>query len=349
MYRSNCTRQLQPGVKLGQRCCQVCPTENGFHQVSCPVRLGTQVLDHGTIEKSDDSFQKSTFITQPRRFRIQKFQRQLGFQTQTNNFQLGMPKVKVLSQKGPVCKPPLSPRFTIRNVATHCGGPGNGSHDLSLGGRGLSVPPSTHATSCPSQNTPGQGESVASNMSVTNKHLVFNNAKYVPRGPSNAATSSSSTDQTRHRVASSLENSRASSYGTKREDLKQQGFNDGAIELIQNNIKSIKTYKSHWKKFCDYCLKENVDPFTCPVPVVSNYLHFLFQRGLKYRSVCTHASAVSKYHHLVSDRPIGVHPYITEVLKDVFLKKPPIPKYQTTWNVDIHLKTSRYVICEQKH
>ena len=71
---------------------------------------------------------------------------------------------------------------------------------------------------------------------------------------------------------------------------------------------------------------------------MSNYLYFFFQKGLKYRSVCTHASTIIEYHHLVSDRPVGIHPYITEVLRGIFLKNPPIPKYQSTWNVDVLLE-----------
>ena len=262
----------------------------------------------------------------------------MGFQAGPSSIRLGLPKAKFQSQKGHVLKQTVSPRFTIRDVATHSRGTSNGSNDLPVGRRGLSVPPSAHVTRGHDKDSSGQGQGHVDHLPEPHKHHLPNDDGHVQERPSVVATSSHSVSQPKHGIAARVETTKASSFGSRREDLKQKGFNDGAIDLIQNNIKSIKTYKALWKKFCDYCVGQKTDPFTCPIPVVSNYLHFLFQKGLKYRSVCTHASTISKYHHLVSDRPVGVHPYITEVLKGIFLKNPPIPKYQSTWNVDVLLE-----------
>jgi hypothetical protein len=36
----------------------------------------------------------------------------------------------------------------------------------------------------------------------------------------------------------------------------------------------------------------------------------------------------------ISGKPVGQHPIIVRLLKGIFNKKPPLPRYTATWNVD---------------
>ena len=75
------------------------------------------------------------------------------------------------------------------------------------------------------------------------------------------------------------------------------------------------------------------DPLTCPPAVVVKYIRHLYESGKKYSTVNYHRSAVSKFHVGVQGVPMGEHPLVSQAVKSVFRLRPPLPQYQSTFDI----------------
>ena len=72
---------------------------------------------------------------------------------------------------------------------------------------------------------------------------------------------------------------------------------------------------------------------------IVNFLVELFQQGYQYRSLNAYRPAISSVHEKVNgDWLVMQHPLISRVLKEVFNERPPKPKYQPVWNIDLVLE-----------
>ena len=111
---------------------------------------------------------------------------------------------------------------------------------------------------------------------------------------------------------------------------------DEAKDLLVHDVRpgTDKIYRSRFKIFSDYCVVNGFDPTTCPVEIVTNFLSELKGRGLKYQTICGYRSAISRYHSMVGNDPIGSAPLVKRVTKACFNQAPPIPKYSDMWDVN---------------
>lgn len=120
----------------------------------------------------------------------------------------------------------------------------------------------------------------------------------------------------------------------------QGGLSEKTAEIIINSWrpstkKQYGTYLQKWLLFCD---KEQVDKFA---PSVNNMLKFLmnlFENGLGYSAINTAKSAVSSFIYLVSKVQLGKDILVKQFMKGVFNKKPALPKYNYTWDVQTVIK-----------
>ena len=58
-----------------------------------------------------------------------------------------------------------------------------------------------------------------------------------------------------------------------------------------------------------------------------------FDKGLNYRTANNYRSAISARHELVDGRPLGEHRDVCRLLKGIKNKRPPVPRYCTTWDI----------------
>ena len=59
----------------------------------------------------------------------------------------------------------------------------------------------------------------------------------------------------------------------------------------------------------------------------------LYDQGYKYSSLNAYRSAISSTHDKMDDQPEGHHPTIIRVLKGAYNRRPPLPRYSSTWEV----------------
>ena len=106
---------------------------------------------------------------------------------------------------------------------------------------------------------------------------------------------------------------------------------------------SIAGYKSAWNKWVSWCCQQQTDPVCASLSGILNYLSSLFEKGVQYRTINSHRSAISAYHDYVHGKPVEKHPRICALLTGVFNQKPPQPCYTFFWDFDIllvYLKTN---------
>ena len=70
---------------------------------------------------------------------------------------------------------------------------------------------------------------------------------------------------------------------------------------------------------------------------VVNFLAQLFAEGYKYNSLNCYRSAISSVHETVDGYDVGQHPLVTRLLKGAFNDRPPLPRYSSTWDVQVVL------------
>ena len=87
------------------------------------------------------------------------------------------------------------------------------------------------------------------------------------------------------------------------------------------------------------------DPFSGPVSEVVNFLANLYSEGYKYNSLNSYRSAISSVHERVEGYNVGQHPLVTRLLKGIFNERPPLPKYSSTWDVQVVLNYLKALGC----
>ena len=98
------------------------------------------------------------------------------------------------------------------------------------------------------------------------------------------------------------------------------------------------SYNSAWKKWSSWCIRREVDPFPAAVAQVLEFLTYLFYEGFQYRTINVHRSAISSVLPHVNNLPVGQHHLVKLLMKGILRGKPPLPRYQETWDVDVVLK-----------
>ena len=63
----------------------------------------------------------------------------------------------------------------------------------------------------------------------------------------------------------------------------------------------------------------------------------LFEKGLEYRSIGTHRSAISAFHYPTENIRVGNLPRFSTLMSGIFNKRPPQPKYPFIWDVETAL------------
>lgn len=109
-----------------------------------------------------------------------------------------------------------------------------------------------------------------------------------------------------------------------------------AVDLVLASLapSTIKQYTTELKKWHQYCDTLGISSLDVSRPSVLDFLTSLFEAGASYGTinlVCSALSIISGNDH------IGDNPMVCRLIKGVFRLKPPRPKYNYTWDVNIVL------------
>jgi Phage integrase family len=122
-----------------------------------------------------------------------------------------------------------------------------------------------------------------------------------------------------------------------REQLSLQGLPEKVVELIvDSNRPATRTaYQSAWVRWRNWCSVRGKDPMSPDVVNLLCYLTSLQEEGLAYSTINIHRSMLSMT--LPGETNLGSNVLVKRLMKGVFNRNPPQPKYACTWDVDIVL------------
>ena len=121
-----------------------------------------------------------------------------------------------------------------------------------------------------------------------------------------------------------------------RQKCRSGGLSEGASDLLSASWrgKTTTSYESLFKRWDCRCKERDRDPIRGPVADVANFLAQLLEEGYQYRSLKAYRSAIGSVHERIDGVEVGKHPLIARILKGVFNKRPPRPKYNSVWDVN---------------
>ena len=125
-----------------------------------------------------------------------------------------------------------------------------------------------------------------------------------------------------------------------REKYRGDSLSTEASDLMLSSwrTKSSQSYDSLFRKWASWCSERNRNPVSGPIADVANFLAFLHKEGYKSRSLNAYRSAISSVHDTVDGVEVGKHPMISRLLKGAYHVRPPLPRYTTTWDVQVVLQ-----------
>ena len=97
-------------------------------------------------------------------------------------------------------------------------------------------------------------------------------------------------------------------------------------------------YKSCWGKWHSWCMEREINPVSCNLNFVLEFLTDLFYQNYQYRTINVCMSTISASHLPIDGSPIGSHPLISHFMKGIFELRPPQHRLFTIWSVMTVLK-----------
>ena len=118
--------------------------------------------------------------------------------------------------------------------------------------------------------------------------------------------------------------------------LLQQNISKRACDIIMESWRSGTTrqYRVYVDKWRNFATERNENSIHSSVASVLDFLTQLHDTGSSYSAINTARSALSAAVEL-TDSPytVGEHPLIKRPVKAAFQSRPPLPRYQSIWDV----------------
>ena len=150
-------------------------------------------------------------------------------------------------------------------------------------------------------------------------------------------------------IVMSTENSDLSSQSTSfqadcmasiNERFTTEGFSKGVRELLSASWRkgTQKDYCSKFRRFNSWCSTRKIDPYKISLSQIADFLSYLFDSGLQYRTIAGYRSMLSTVLPPIDNFQIGQHPKIIRLIKGVFNTRPPVAKLLPEWDLHIVLR-----------
>ena len=114
-----------------------------------------------------------------------------------------------------------------------------------------------------------------------------------------------------------------------RQGFLQSNISGKATETILHSwsVGTQRQYQPYLRRWFEFCDEQQASPYSPSVTIVLDFLVRLHEPGFQARSAI---SALT----LSTDRtPIGSHPIVSRFMKGIYKSTPPMPRYQSTWDV----------------
>ena len=193
-----------------------------------------------------------------------------------------------------------------------------------------------------SKSYQGEGYDDINHPKLASTTLVQSNSRYVCSAtPTSASASGPSVKSAGPNTSfGSEQNFKIGGLESHWKSLATEGISERASKLITSARRpgTASNYESSWRKWTSWCSEQQVDPITCNLKYVLDFLAYLFEQNYEYSTINSHRSAISAYHEYINDRPVGQHQNVCKLMTGVFNQNPPKPRYSCIWDVELVLK-----------
>ena len=119
-------------------------------------------------------------------------------------------------------------------------------------------------------------------------------------------------------------------------------LSETATDLVLSSWrdKSSRSYNSSFSKWARWCEQWDRNSVLGPISDIANFLAELYQEGYQYSSINVYHSSISMTHDKVDGYLTGQRPTVVRLMKEVFNKRPPLPRYTHSWDVS---KVTSYI------
>ena len=117
--------------------------------------------------------------------------------------------------------------------------------------------------------------------------------------------------------------------------LNSLSLSDQVFNLVSDGWRQSTSsrYDAIWKKFRGFLRSRGISLDSVNLEIVLSYLHFLYDKGLAYRTICLHQSVLSMTLPKVDGFPVGEHNLVKRLIKGVFRHRPPSRRLFPSWDV----------------
>ena len=202
----------------------------------------------------------------------------------------------------------------------------------------ICLPTILHGSQMPGKTSERPSNSNINHASLANTTMVSNSDGNVDRTTDSTSTpyETPSVSTRGDSSTSSEQNPKVSGLEGFRGQMQTKGLSGKSTELLLQSWRdgTKSAYRGPWNKWVDWCQQRQVLPFQASVANIANFLSECFDRGLEYSTLNGYRSALSAFHPEVDGFKVGQHPIIKRILQGAFNGRPPMPRYNDTWEVD---------------
>ena len=95
-----------------------------------------------------------------------------------------------------------------------------------------------------------------------------------------------------------------------------------------------RSYESAWNKWVSWCCEREITPISASLSQFLEYLSWMYENKYEYRTINVHRSAISSVLPPLDGAPIGQNFLVSKLMKGIYNKIPPQPRYQNIWDLD---------------
>ena len=164
-------------------------------------------------------------------------------------------------------------------------------------------------------------------------HKSVTKANRLSKKTSHTKQSSSATQN--NDLPSNTRDIQSHSMAAFNRNFKNKGFSKETRKLLTASWRAgtQQDYACKFKKFNSWCRERQKDPYSATLVDCADFLTYLFNSGLQYRTIAGYRSMLSSVLLPIDNTPVGQHPYIIRLLKGVFNSRPPVTKLLPEWDL----------------
>ena len=125
-------------------------------------------------------------------------------------------------------------------------------------------------------------------------------------------TKQSSTATQNNDLSSNTTNIQSHCMAAFNRNFKSKGFSKETRKLLTASLRAgtQQDYACKFKKFNSWCSERQKDPYSATLVDCADFLTYLFNSGLQYRTIAGYRSMLSSVLLPIDNTPVGQHPYI---------------------------------------